>query len=301
MTRAPFFELLQESSRKSGSLLCVGLDPQLDGIAPADIFPVNRAVIDATCDAACLYKPNVAFYEARGAAGMEALKKTIDYVHGKGLPVLLDAKRGDISSTAAAYARAVFDLLDADAVTLSPLLGADSIEPFIRPDGRGLFLLCHTSNPGARDLQELDAGGMPFYERVALAARSWNTKGCIGLVIGATFPGVLARARALAPDMWFLLPGVGSQGGDLEASVAAGLDARGSGVIVNVSRAVAGAADPGRRRASCATGSRRSGPRRAPRARPRGARPSARRPTRSSRGSRSAFSIWAPCGSASSP
>jgi len=245
MKRTPFFAQLEKSSRRSGSLLCVGLDPQLDGIAPADILPLNRKVIDATCEAACLYKPNAAFYEARGAEGMEALKATIDYIHDKGLPVLLDAKRGDISSTAEAYAKAVFDVLEADAVTLSPLLGSDSVEPFARRAERGLFLLCHTSNPGARDLQELDAGGVPFYERIAAAAQSWNSRGNIGLVIGATYPEVLARVRALAPDMWFLLPGVGSQGGDLEASVSAGLDARCSGVIVNVSRAVYGAADPG--------------------------------------------------------
>ena len=244
MKRAPFFELLQESSQRAGSLLCVGLDPQVDAVAAGDIFPQNRRLIDATCQSACLYKPNAGFYEARGAEGMDALRKTIDYIHAKGMPVLLDAKRGDISSTAAAYAKAVFEVLDADAVTLNPLLGADSVEPFLQHPGRGLFLLCHTSNPGARDLQELDAGGMPFYERIALAARAWNTRGTIGLVIGATFPDVLARVRAIAADMWFLLPGVGSQGGDLEASVAAGLDAGHSGVIVNVSRGVAGAADP---------------------------------------------------------
>jgi uridine monophosphate synthetase len=245
MNRKPFFTQLEESARRTGSLLCVGLDPQLDGIAAADVFPLNRKVIDATCGAACLYKPNSAFYEARGAEGMEALERTIGYIHEKGLPVLLDAKRGDIASTAEAYAKAVFDVLGADAVTLSPLLGSDSVEPFARYADRGLFLLCHTSNPGARDLQELDAGGAPFYERIASIAQSWNGRGNIGLVIGATFPDVLARVRAIAPNMWFLLPGVGSQGGDLEASVRAGLDARGRGVIVNVSRAVYGAADPG--------------------------------------------------------
>jgi uridine monophosphate synthetase len=244
MKRAPFFELLQESSQRAGSLLCVGLDPQVDAVAAEDIFPQNRRLIDATCQSACLYKPNAGFYEARGAEGMDALRKTIDYVHAKAMPVLLDAKRGDISSTAAAYAKAVFEVLDADGVTLNPLLGADSVEPFLQYADRGLFLLCHTSNPGARDLQELDAGGMPFYERIALAARAWNTRGTIALVIGATFPDVLARVRAIAPHMWFLLPGVGSQGGDLEASVAAGLDAGRGGVIVNVSRGVAGAADP---------------------------------------------------------
>ncbi len=245
MNRKPFFTHLAESARRTGSLLCVGLDPQLDVIAAADVFPLNRKVIDATCGAACLYKPNSAFYEARGVEGMRALERTIGYIHEKGLPVLIDAKRGDIASTAEAYAKAIFDVLDADAVTLSPLLGFDSVEPFARYADRGLFLLCHTSNPGARDLQELDAGGVPFYERIASIAQGWNGGGNIGLVIGATFPDVLVRVRAIAPTMWFLLPGVGSQGGDLEASVSAGLDARGVGVIVNVSRAVYGAADPG--------------------------------------------------------
>jgi uridine monophosphate synthetase len=160
--------------------------------------------------------------------------------------VLLDVKRGDISSSADAYAQACFDQLDADAITVNPLLGADCVESFARRQDRGVFLLCHTSNPGARDLQELDAGGAPLYERIASMAQGWNNRGNIGLVVGATFPETLSRVRAAAPRMWILLPGAGVQGGDLEASLAAGLDAEGSRVLVNVSRGVAAAPDPGR-------------------------------------------------------
>ena len=159
MKRIPFFELLQESSRRRVPCCAWGWTPGWMRPRPRSP-PPNRRIIDETCHAACLYKPNAGFYEARGTQGMEALKKTIDYVHAKGMPVLLDAKRGDIASTAAAYAKAVFEVLDADAVTLNPLLGADSVEPFLQHAGRGLFLLCHTSNPGAR------------------TSRSWTREAC---------------------------------------------------------------------------------------------------------------------------
>ena len=239
-----FFSRLEESSRKNDSLLCVGLDPALD-MPAADLFTGNRAVIDATCAAACAYKPNIAFYEARGVEGWEALKRTIDHVHARGLPAILDAKRGDISSTADAYAKACFDLLGADALTVNPLMGSDSVDSFARRGDRGVFLLCHTSNPGARDLQELDVGGAPLFERIADAAQGWNSRGNIGLVVGATYPEMLAHVRQKAPGMWILLPGVGSQGGDLEASLSAGLDSERSRLLVNVSRAVYQASDPG--------------------------------------------------------
>jgi uridine monophosphate synthetase len=245
MRRNRFFDSLQEEARRSDSLLCVGLDPSLD-IPTPEVFPRMRAVVEATHASACAFKPNIAFYEARGAAGWEALRSTIDFVHSFGRPVILDAKRGDIASTADAYARACFDELDADAVTLNPLLGSDSVESFARYDDRGLFLLCHTSNPGARDLQELDTGGIPLYERIARMAHAWSSRNNIGLVVGATYPETLARVRTAAPHMWILLPGAGSQGGDLEASLAAGLDDGGGRVLVNVSRAVCQAPDPGR-------------------------------------------------------
>jgi uridine monophosphate synthetase len=244
MSRQPFFPMLAAEARRKDSHLCVGLDPGLD-IPTPDVLPRMRAVVDAAGPFACAVKPNIAFYEARGPEGMEILARLISHAHDMGLPVILDAKRGDVSSTADAYAHACFEVLRADALTVNPLLGGDSVESFARHGEHGLFLLCHTSNPGARDLQELDTGGAPFYERIAEAAQGWNSRGNVGLVAGATFPEQLARVRAIAPDMWILLPGVGAQGGDLEASLAAGLDASGSGVLVNVSRAISQADDPG--------------------------------------------------------
>ena len=202
-----------------------------------------RDVIDATSPFACAYKPNSAFYEARGLDGWSALRQVISHAHAAGRLVILDAKRGDIANTAEAYASAAFDALGADAMTVNPLLGGDTVECFARPD-KGVFVLCHTSNPGARDLQEQETGGRPFFELLADRVRGWNTRGNLGLVVGATFPGQLARVRAIAPDLWILLPGVGAQGGDLEASLAAGLDDNGSRVLVNVSRAVCEAKDP---------------------------------------------------------
>jgi len=242
MASAPFFLSLEAESRRADSLLCVGLDPSLETPA-GDVFPRMRDVIDATSPFACAYKPNSAFYEARGVEGWSALRQVITHARAAGRLVILDAKRGDIANTAEAYASAAFDALGADAMTVNPLLGGDSVECFARPD-KGVFVLCHTSNPGARDLQEQETGGKPFFELLAEKVRGWNTRGNLGLVVGATFPGQLARVRAIAPDLWILLPGVGAQGGDLEASLAAGLDDKGSRVLVNVSRAVCGAKDP---------------------------------------------------------
>jgi len=244
MPSASFFTTLALESRRIDSLLCVGLDPSLD-IPTPDVLPWMKAVIDATAPFVCAYKPNSAFYEARGIDGWNILEQLISHAHSAGRVVILDAKRGDIASTAEAYAKAGFDVLGADAVTVNPLLGGDSVESFARRADKGVFLLCHTSNPGARDLQELQVDGRPLFELVAEKALGWNTRGNIGLVVGATYPGMLAQVRAMTPDMWILLPGVGAQGGDLEASLAAGLDAAGSGVLVNVSRDVCRAADPG--------------------------------------------------------
>jgi uridine monophosphate synthetase len=227
------------------SLLCVGIDPPLESVSAGDLSAYGLRLVDATADSACLYKPNIAFYEARGIEGLRALHALVDHVHAAGFPVLLDAKRGDISSSAAAYAQAAFDGWGADALTINPLLGEDGIAPFIERPDRGAFILCHTSNPGARDLQELEVEGVPLYEKIARLAARLNTRGNIGLVVGATYPETLARVRAVAPDMWILLPGVGAQGGDLEASLSAGLDARSSGILVNVSRAISQAPDPG--------------------------------------------------------
>jgi uridine monophosphate synthetase len=240
----PFFQRLAALAAHGKSLLCVGIDPALDGPSASELADYGRRIVDMTRDCALLYKPNIAFYEARGLAGLAALRQTVLHIRDAGAPVLLDAKRGDIASTAAAYAKAAFDEWGADALTVNPLLGSDGVEPFAARPDRGVFVLCHTSNPGARDLQELDTGGSPLYERIARLAAGWNTKGNVGLVIGATFPEVLERVRRIAPDMWFLLPGIGAQGGDLEASLAAALRRDGTGVIVNISRAIAAAPDP---------------------------------------------------------
>jgi uridine monophosphate synthetase len=211
-------------------------------LAPGDsLYDFNRRIVDATRDVVCVYKPNFAFYESAGPAGLEALRRTVAYIHETAnVPVLLDAKRGDIGSTAEAYARAAFEVWGADALTVNPYLGGDSVMPFTAYADKGVFSLCHTSNPGATDLQTLPCPSRPLYETVAAKAAAWGT----GMVVGATFPQALARVRALAPEAWILLPGVGAQGGDLEAALAAGLREDGLGVIVNSSRGIIYADDP---------------------------------------------------------
>jgi uridine monophosphate synthetase len=237
-----FFEWLESASRCHDSLVCVGLDPQPEMLAPGDdLFRFNRRIVDATHDLVCAFKPNSAFYEAAGLEGMEALRRTIEYVHTTAdVPVILDAKRGDIGSVAAAYARAAFEVWGADAVTVNPYLGGDSVAQFLAHTGRGVFLLCHTSNPGATDLQVLPSPSRPLYEVVAEKAAAWGT----GLVVGATYPEALARVRAIVANAWILLPGVGAQGGDTQAALAAGLRQDGLGLVVNSSRGIIGAADP---------------------------------------------------------
>jgi uridine monophosphate synthetase len=212
-------------------------------LAPGDdLFSFNRRIIDATKELICAYKPNFAFYESAGPEGLEALRRTVAYIHeATDVPVILDAKRGDIGSTATAYAHAAFEVWGADALTVNPYLGRDSVAPFTGYADRGVFLLCHTSNPGATDLQTLPCPSRPLYEAVAAKAAAWGT----GLVVGATYPEALARVRAHAPDAWILLPGVGAQGGDLSAALAAGLRADGLGVVVNSSRGIIYAGDPG--------------------------------------------------------
>ncbi len=236
-----FFEHLEFTATQNNSLLCVGLDPR--ATCAADLWALNRPLIDATRDLVCCFKPNVAFYEAFGAEGWNALKQTIEYI-GPDVPVILDAKRGDIGSTAEAYAHAAFETLGAGAITLSPYLGGDSVHPFTRYADRGVFVLCHTSNPGAGELQTLNVGDEPLYRRVARLAPTWSETGNVGLVVGATWPDALRRVRETAPLLWILVPGIGAQGGDVAQTVAAGLRADGLGLIINVSRAVANAADP---------------------------------------------------------
>jgi len=237
-----FYRWIEEAARRNNSLLCVGLDPRLERLAPGDdLYSFSRRIIDATRDLVCAYKPNFAFHEAAGPEGLEALRRTVTYAHGTAdVPVILDAKRGDIGSTAQAYARAAFEVWGADALTVNPYLGQDSVTPFTAFTDKGVFLLCHTSNPGATDLQTLPCPSRPLYEAVAAKAKEWGT----GLVVGATYPEALARVRALSPEAWILLPGVGAQGGDMADALAAGLREDRLGVVVNSSRDVIYALDP---------------------------------------------------------
>ena len=242
-----FFKDLEDSCIRTGGLLCVGLDPRVEPGADAGrkILDLNRRVIDQTQEHASVFKPNIAFYESHGPRGLEALIETIAYVPDE-IPVIVDAKRSDIGSTAEAYARTVFDLLKADAVTLNPYLGQDSIEPYLRYSGRGLFLLARTSNPGAADFQSLDVispeGIEPLFLRVARDAAGWSDD--VGLVVAGNDIDSLKLIRKHLPDVWILAPGIGAQGGEIEEAVKAGMRADGLGILLNVSRSIAGAEDP---------------------------------------------------------
>ncbi len=241
MNALPFFDWLEERARAVDSLLCVGLDPRAD---TAEALLVEcRRLIEATAPYACAFKLNSAFFERCGAAGMNALCRVIRTIPTD-IPVILDGKRSDIADTAVAYAEAAFDLCGAHAVTLNPYLGGEALAPFLERPERGAFILCKTSNRGADEFQALDVGGCRLYEAVAQRAQGWSRYPNVGLVVGATDPAALARVRMVAPDMWLLVPGVGAQGGDLEAALEAGLRPDGLGVIVNVSRAIAQASDP---------------------------------------------------------
>ncbi|MHB0857050.1 MAG: orotidine-5'-phosphate decarboxylase [Anaerolineae bacterium] len=240
-----FWRKLEASIATRDSLVCVGLDPQ-PSLIPSRYTSVGdfcRAIIDATADQACLYKPNIAFFEALGEPGLRALRETLEHVPA-GIPVLLDAKRGDISSTAQAYAHAVFDAWGADAVTVSPYLGADGVQPFLAYEDRGVFVLCKTSNPSAAEVQDWSQAGEPLYQHVASLAQQWAGPREIGLVIGATYPEAVAAVRDRNSTAWFLVPGVGAQGGELEAVLRAGLRADGMGMLINASRSILYAADP---------------------------------------------------------
>ena len=252
-----FFSFLEKRVADCSSLLCVGLDPHAADLPRPTAEAACEFCLDLvgkTAPYAAAFKPNAAFFEAFGAEGWTALKRVIDAVKersqrlGSLIPVILDAKRGDIASTAEAYARSAFITLQAHAITLSPYLGKDSVAPFLADPEKGAFLLCKTSNPGAADLQDLpvDGSGEPLYVAVARLARDWNTRNNIGLVVGATQPAAMARVREVAPELWFLAPGVGAQGGDLETALMAGLRRDGKGMLLPVSRALSREADPAR-------------------------------------------------------
>jgi len=237
-----FIEKLTRTSRKNKSLLCVGLDID-PGMMPDNVglFEFNKAIIDATSDLVCAYKPNIAFYEALGQEGLDALKRTADYIPDD-IPIIIDAKRGDIGNTAKAYAKALFDYYNFDATTVSPYVGFDSIEPFIQYRDKGIFILCRTSNASAIDFQSLIFetvdGNHPLYEIVARKAQEWNTNGNIGLVVGATYPEELRSIRQNHPDLPLLIPGIGAQGGDLASTVQYGVNARGERAIINSARQI---------------------------------------------------------------
>ena len=240
-----FIQQLASAWDKNNSLLCVGLDPDpakfpahLQG-KPDAILEFCTAIVDATADVACSFKPQIAYFAScRAEDQLEAL---IAYIHEKhpSIPVILDAKRGDIGSTAEHYAKEAFERFAADAITVNPYMGRDSVEPYLAYPEKGVILLCRTSNPGGSDLQFLEVGGEKLYERVArLVAQDWNRTGQCALVVGATFPAEIARVREITGDLPLLVPGIGAQGGDIAATVQAGRTANGTGLMINSSRAI---------------------------------------------------------------
>jgi uridine monophosphate synthetase len=254
-----FFSFLEKRVDDCSSLLCVGLDPHVSDLkspSPASALDFCLNLVKQIAPYAAAFKPNAAFFEAFGAEGWTALKQVIEAIDaeskrlGSMIPVILDAKRGDIASTAEAYAKSAFETLGAHCITLSPYLGKDSIDPFLNYPEKGVFLLCKTSNAGSGDLQDISVVGadgrrpLPLYEHVAKLAQSWNTKNNIGLVVGATHVDAMQRVRASAPDLWFLTPGVGAQGGELEVALKAGLRKDGKGMLIPISRGISRAENP---------------------------------------------------------
>jgi orotidine-5'-phosphate decarboxylase len=257
-----FAARMRAAAERNGSLVCIGLDPDVERFPTAlrerfttdpagAITEFNRAIIEATADLACAYKPNLGFYMAYGLAGLEALARTREAIPAD-VPVILDAKVNDLGSTATAYAAGYFDAFGFDAVTFSPYMGGDSLAPFLTRPGRGVFILCRTSNPGARDLQDLPVGGSaggavdgvarPLYEAVARQIAAWveqfDAAGACGAVTGATYPREIAAIRALLPNAPLLIPGVGEQGGSVAEAVRAGIDAEGFGALISASRSL---------------------------------------------------------------
>ena len=261
-----FFTFLEKRVDDASSLLCVGLDPHISDLesptaASALKFCLN--LIKQTARYASAFKPNAAFFEIFGADGWTVLKQIVEsvkeesYKQGSRIPVILDAKRGDISSTAEAYAQSAFESLGVDCITLSPYLGKDSVDPFIKNSEKGVFILCKTSNPGSGDIQDLMirkeergkngeslSSFLFLYEHVAKLAQTWNEKNNVGIVVGATHLEAMKKIRTAAPDMWFLAPGIGAQGGDLESVMKVGLRKDGKGLLIPISRAISRANNP---------------------------------------------------------
>jgi orotidine-5'-phosphate decarboxylase len=240
-----FIDKLSAAWTANNSLLCVGLDPDIARFPahlqqqPDAIFAFCKAIIDATADSACAFKPQIAYFAALRAE--DQLEAICDYLRKNHphIPIVLDAKRGDIGATAEQYAREAYERYGADAVTVNPYMGSDSVAPYMEWKDRGVIILCRTSNPGGSDLQFLKVDGKPIYQHVAqLVADKWNTNGQCGLVVGATFPDELAQVRKIVGNMPLLVPGIGAQGGDIQATMNAGKTANGSGMMINSSRAI---------------------------------------------------------------
>lgn len=240
-----FARALSQAWQRNHSLVCVGLDPEparFPAVLRDDrdaVFNFCRSIVDATADLVCAFKPQIAHFAALGAE--DALLRLIAHVHERhpGVPVILDAKRGDIGSTAQNYAIEAFDRYGADAITVNPYLGRDSVQPFLDRADKGVVILCRTSNPGARDLQDLDVGGRKLYQHVAeTVAREWNSNANCALVVGATYPEEIADVRRRVGEVPLLVPGVGAQGGDVEAVMRNGKTAAGTGLMISSSRAI---------------------------------------------------------------
>ena len=239
-----FTDSLDRASTATKSLVCVGLDPDLTRMPVPGVFEFNRDIVDATAGFVCAYKPNLAYYEAIGLAGLEDLHKTISHIRiaAPTAVIIGDAKRGDIGPSARAYAKALFEVWGFDAITINAWGGQDTVTPFIEDEAKGVFVWCRGSNPGSADFQDMqvarDGASLPLYQTMALACQKWDTNGNLGLVVGATVPEQLQEVRAPCPAMPFLIPGVGAQGGDLEAAVRQGADRHGRGALINSSRGI---------------------------------------------------------------
>ena len=239
-----FTDRLERASEAAKSLVCVGLDPDPARMPVASVFEFNRAIVDATAGLVCAYKPNLAFYEALGLPGLRDLEQTVAHIRSAapGAIIIGDGKRGDIGPSAQAYAKAMFEVWGFDAITINAWGGHDTVSPFLEYADKGVFVWCRGSNPGSADFQDAQIsaadGDMPLYRSMAIACRDWDTKGNLGLVVGATVPDQLREVRAACPDMPLLIPGVGAQGGDLEEAVRLGVDSRGRAALINSSRGI---------------------------------------------------------------